>query len=74
MAVTLEDIKAGLAELGLAAGDVVLVHSDLRRLDKARDLVKLPNCGADTDASAPPNEPIGVRRALTMTTSFSAIR
>lgn len=47
MAVTKEAIKAGLAGLGLGPGDVVLVHSDLRRLDKARNLVKLPNCGAD---------------------------
>ncbi len=47
MPVTLEDIKAGLTELGLERGDVVLVHSDLRRLDKPRNLVKLPNCGAD---------------------------
>ena len=47
MAVTLEAIKAGLAELGLGTGDVVLVHSDLRALDRPRELVKLPNCGAD---------------------------
>jgi aminoglycoside 3-N-acetyltransferase len=47
MAITVEQIKAGLAELGLKKGDVVLVHSDLRSLGKARDLVKLPNCGAD---------------------------
>jgi len=47
MAVTIDDIKAGLTELGLGAGDVVLVHSDLRRLDKARNLVKHSNCGAD---------------------------
>lgn len=47
MAITLDDVKAGLAELGLKKGDVVLVHSDLRSLGKARELVKLPNCGAD---------------------------
>jgi len=47
MVVTLEAIKAGLAELGLSRGDVVLVHSDLRRLGSPRDLVALPNCGAD---------------------------
>jgi len=47
MAITRDAIKAGLAELGLARGDVVLVHSDLRRLDRARELVKLPHCGAD---------------------------
>ncbi len=47
MAITLEAIKAGLSKLGLGKGDVVLVHSDLRSLAPARDLVKLPNCGAD---------------------------
>ena len=47
MAVTKEAIKAGLASLGLGKADVVLVHSDLRRLAPARELVKLPNCGAD---------------------------
>ena len=28
-----------------------------------------PNCGAGTDDSAPRNEPMGVRTALTITTS-----
>jgi aminoglycoside 3-N-acetyltransferase len=43
----LEAIKAGLAELGLGGGDILMVHSDVRRLGRARELVKLPNCGAD---------------------------
>jgi len=47
MAITLEAIKGGLADLGVGAGDVLMVHSDLRRLGPARDLVKLPHCGAD---------------------------
>jgi aminoglycoside 3-N-acetyltransferase len=47
MAITLEEVTAGLAKVGLAKGDLVLVHSDLRALGKARDLVKLPHCGAD---------------------------
>jgi len=47
MAITVEEIKAGLTELGLKTGDVVLVHSDLRSLGKPRELVKLPHCGAD---------------------------
>jgi aminoglycoside 3-N-acetyltransferase len=47
MAITLEAIGSGLAGLGLEKGDVVLVHSDLRSLAPARELVKLPNCGAD---------------------------
>ncbi len=47
MAVTLELIKRALSELGLGRGEVVLVHSDLRMLGPARELVKLPHCGAD---------------------------
>ncbi|HUS90863.1 MAG TPA: AAC(3) family N-acetyltransferase [Phycisphaerae bacterium] len=47
MAVTLDGIKAGLAKLGLKRGDVVLVHSDLRKLDSPRELVKLPGFGAN---------------------------
>ncbi len=47
MAITRETIATGLAKLGLREGDVVLVHSDLRSLAPARELVKLPNCGAD---------------------------
>jgi aminoglycoside 3-N-acetyltransferase len=47
VAITLETIKPGLVKLGLNEGDVVLVHSDLRTLAPARELVKLPHCGAD---------------------------
>jgi len=47
MAITTEQIQAGLEGLGLSTGDVVLVHSDLRRLGKPRELVKMSNCGAD---------------------------
>lgn len=47
MAITLEAVKTGLRDLGLAQDEVVLVHSDLRALGPARELVKLPNCGAD---------------------------
>ncbi len=47
MEVTVEVIRAGLESLGLKKGDVVLVHSDLRKLAKPRELVKLSNCGAD---------------------------
>lgn len=47
MAISKESIIEGLQELGLKKGDVVLVHSDLRSLGKARELVKFPNCGAD---------------------------
>jgi len=47
MGITLETVKAGLRELGLAKGDVVLVHSDLRTLAPARELIKIAHCGAD---------------------------
>ncbi len=47
MGITTETVKAGLGELGLKRGDVVLVHSDLRTLGPARELVKLSHCGAD---------------------------
>jgi aminoglycoside 3-N-acetyltransferase len=47
MAVTKEEIKEGLGTLGLGEGDVVLFHSSLQKLGPARELVKLPNCGAD---------------------------
>jgi len=41
MAGTLDTIRTRLAELGLNTDDVVLVHSDLRIPDNARDLVRL---------------------------------
>ncbi len=47
MGITLEAMTAGLTALGLKKGDIVLVHSDLRRLGSLHELVKLPNCGAD---------------------------
>ena len=47
MAITIETIVEGLRGLGLGRGDVVIVHSNLRLLGKARELVKLSNCGAD---------------------------
>lgn len=47
VAISLEAIKTGLKQLGLGKDDIVLVHSDLRALGPARELVKLPNCGAD---------------------------
>ena len=45
--VSKEIIKEGLSSLGLKEGDVVLLHSSLKALGPARELVKLPNCGAD---------------------------
>ena len=69
MAITLEQIKAGLKELGLSRGDVVLVHSDLRQLGKPRELVKLPHCGADLviDAFAETVGPEGLVIVPTLT-------
>jgi len=40
-------VAKGLRQLGLETGQVVLVHSNLRALAPARELVKLSNCGSD---------------------------
>ena len=45
--ITQESIAAGLRSLGLGEGDVIIMHSNLQSLGKARVLTKLPNCGAD---------------------------
>jgi len=45
--ITQASIQAGLEKLGLKKGDRIVMHSSLRSLGKARDLVKLPNCGLD---------------------------
>jgi len=73
MAVTKEDIKAGLAELGLKEGDAVLFHSDLRTLGPPRELVKLPNCGADmiVDAFLETVGPNGLVAVPTLTATFA---
>jgi len=73
MAVTKEDIKAGLAELGLKEGDGVLFHSNLRALGPARELVKLPNCGADmvVDAFLEAVGPNGLVAVPTLSATFA---
>ncbi|HUT35379.1 MAG TPA: AAC(3) family N-acetyltransferase [Planctomycetota bacterium] len=73
MAVTKDDIKTGLAELGLKEGDAVLVHSDLRMLGLARELVKLPNCGADMviDAFLETVGPDGLVAVPALTATFA---
>ena len=73
MAVAKEDVKAGLAELGLKEGDAVLFHSNLRALGLARDLVKLPNCGADAviDAFLETVGPGGLVAVPTLTATFA---
>jgi len=45
--VTVETIAAALRELGLGAGDKIVMHSDLRALAKPRVLVKMSNTGMD---------------------------
>ncbi|MCK5849836.1 MAG: AAC(3) family N-acetyltransferase [Kiritimatiellae bacterium] len=42
-----ESIRKSLDALGIQKGDKIVLHSDLQSLGKARELVKLPNCGAD---------------------------
>ena len=60
MPISLDAIRGGLQALGLTRGDTVLVHSDLRTLAPARELVKLHNCGADLiiDAFVRQNLPV----------------
>ncbi len=45
--ITRETIASGLRELELAAGDKIVMHSNLQSLGKARVLAKLPQCGAE---------------------------
>jgi aminoglycoside 3-N-acetyltransferase len=45
--ITQGSIAAGLRSLGLGRGDVIVLHSNLQSLGKARVLARLPNCGAD---------------------------
>ena len=73
MAITMEMIKDGLGELGLSEGDSVLLHSSLRELGPARELVKLPNCGADLviDAFLETVGPDGLLALPTLTATFS---
>lgn len=42
-----ETIAQGLKNLGIEPGDKIAMHSNLQSLGKARELTKLPNCGAD---------------------------
>jgi aminoglycoside N3'-acetyltransferase len=73
MAITKQDIKAGLAELGLDEGDAVLFHSDLRTLGPARELVALPHCGADMviDAFLETVGPNGLVAVPTLSATFA---
>lgn len=73
MSITKDGIKAGLSELGLKKGDVVLFHSNLRALGSARDLVKLPKCGADAviDAFLETVGPDGLVAVPALTATFS---
>jgi aminoglycoside 3-N-acetyltransferase len=72
MAVTKDMIKEGLSGLGLKEGDVVLFHSSLQKLGKARELVKLPDCGAQLviDAFVETVGPDGLVIVPTLTATF----
>jgi aminoglycoside 3-N-acetyltransferase len=65
-------VKGGLSSLGLKRNDVVLFHSDLRALGPARELVKLPNCGADLviDAFLETVGPGGIVAVPTLSASY----
>lgn len=45
--VTKETIMKYLTKLGISRGDKIILHSNLRKLAKPRNLVKLSKCGAD---------------------------
>ncbi len=71
--VSKEIIKEGLSSLGLKEGDVVLLHSSLKALGPARELVKLPNCGADMvlDAFLETVGPDGLAAVPTLSATFA---
>lgn len=66
-------IEDGLRELGLGEGDLVFFHSNLRALGAARDLVKLPNAGADlvVDAFLSVVGPTGTVAAPALTATYA---
>lgn len=72
-AITAQDVAKGLCKLGLSKGDVVLFHSDLKSLAPPRELVKLPNCGADVviDGFLEAVGPEGVVVAPTLSATFA---
>ena len=65
-------IEDGLSGLGLKAGDLVFFHSNLASLAPARELVKLPNTGADIviDAFCKVVGPTGTVAAPTLTATY----
>jgi len=73
MAVTKEMIKEGLSSLGLKEGDTVLFHSNLKSLGPARELVKLPKCGADmvVDAFLETVGPDGIAAVPALSATFA---
>ena len=73
MPLTKEEIKDGLSKLGLKEGDAVLFHSNLRSLGPARELVKLPKCGADLviDAFLETVGPDGLAAVPALTATFA---
>jgi len=73
MEISKDLIKKGLTTLGMRPGDVVLFHSSLRTLGPARDLVKLPDCGAHLviDAFVETVGPSGLVIVPTLTATFA---
>lgn len=67
-----ETIKEQFATLGITRGDKIVMHSRLSSLGKVRDLVRLPNCGADAvlDALLELIGPEGILCVPTFTKTF----
>jgi aminoglycoside 3-N-acetyltransferase len=70
--VTMQSIREDLEKLGIRRDDRVVMHSDLKKLAKARVLVKMPNCGADLliDAFLEQLGPNGILCVPTFTCTF----
>ncbi len=45
--ITQSSIREALEQLGIRPGDRIVMHSNLQSLGKARQLARLPHCGAD---------------------------
>ncbi len=45
--ISVASIREGLDKLDISKGDKIVMHSSLQRLAKAKELIKLPNCGGD---------------------------
>jgi aminoglycoside 3-N-acetyltransferase len=70
--ITKASIRESLERLGIRRDDRIVMHSDLRKLAKARLLVRMSNCGADCliDAFLEQIGPNGILCVPTFTSTF----